>query len=229
MTTALQIITDALGKIGVLGAGDTMQSEDAQLALAMLNGIVDAWSNEPYSAYTVSEVTCNLNAGDYTKTIGPGQQIDVARPMRLEVGGFTRQANIDRSVDVWSYRDYNEITLKSVSATWPQGIYYDGGFPVGNIYMWPKVGIACTLHLMLQVRITQFDDLATDYSLPPGHKRTLGLCLAQELAPVYGRQLPPAIERQAANAKRLLKRSHVMVPDLRSGLEPRGDWWVPPR
>ena len=227
MTTALELITDALVTASVLGINEAVQSEDAEFALRTLNGMVDGMATGPTWAYSTSEVVYSLPANTQTRTIGPSQQINVDRPMRLETGCYTRISGIDRPLAVVDFQDYAGAALKSTQSTWPSCVYYDARWPTGMLYFWP-VGSACELHLFIHQRISEFADVSTAYNLPPAHRRALVLMLAEDLALRYGRELTPSLRLASANAQRALRRANLVVPTLKT--EHSGsDWWVPPQ
>ncbi len=70
MTTALDIIQDSFERIGVYAAGETVASADAARALAVLNDLLDSWSNESLICYAVSEQTATLTPGVSQYLIG---------------------------------------------------------------------------------------------------------------------------------------------------------------
>src|SRR5574343_498864 len=98
MTTALQIIESEMGKINMIAAGETLSAEDADLCLSRLNTLVDSWGLENLMCYTTTETVFTLPASTTSRTIGAAQQINVARPVRIELGSFTRISGIDRQL-----------------------------------------------------------------------------------------------------------------------------------
>jgi hypothetical protein len=69
------------------------------------------------------------------------------------------------------------------------------------------------VYLPCQVQLSAFADLVTDYSIAQGYQRALELSLAEELA-MGLRDLPAVVVRNAANARRVIRRSNVEVPLL---------------
>lgn len=224
MTTALQIIESAMGKINMIAAGETLSAEDADLCLSRLNTMVDAWGLENLMCYTTTETTFTLPANTTSRTIGTGQQINVARPVRIELGSFTRISGIDRQLTPASEREYNSISLKSTASGWPVVAHFDGGSPTGNVYFWPPASEAAEVHLVTLAPISQFADLATEYTLPPGYQRALENNLAVEIAPDFRREVSPMVAGAAANSKRQIKRMNHKAPqmDMPQSLSRRG-------
>jgi len=71
MAQPIDIISGALKDIGALAAGETPTADAAQDALAMLNLIVDQWSNENMMVFNIQEIIWNVVPGQVQYTIGP--------------------------------------------------------------------------------------------------------------------------------------------------------------
>jgi hypothetical protein len=210
MTTALQIVSGALSKLGVLEAGQTVDSDDAQLALDSLNGLVDSWATQRLYAYATALVSAEF-AGE-ALTIGTGMDFACARPLRLEPGCFVRVGDNDYPLEILTRAEYSAISQKELDGPWPSACFYDNTSPTGTVYFWP-LG-ACTVFLVIQTRLSEFAALATDYTLTPGTKRALIYSLAEEIAPDFGAKVSAQVIRTGANARRALRRANVSIPNL---------------
>ncbi|HQS64972.1 MAG TPA: hypothetical protein PKV65_16605, partial [Acidovorax defluvii] len=113
---------------------------------------------------------------------------------------------------------YASISLKTVSSTFPQYIYYDGNMPTANLFFYPAPVAGVEFHLAVQTQLTAFANLATDYTLAPGYAKALQYSLAEELAPGI-KEVPMSLMRIAANARRAIRRTNVDVPLLDSGVQ----------
>ena len=226
MTTANDIIGDALGKLGIASPGDAHSAEDVQLGLTSLNRLVDAMALTPSAAYAVSEVVTSVTAGAQSLTIGAAQQIAIARPVRLEPGCFTRLGGIDTPLRVVDFSEYAAAVQKSLGSTYADVVYYDRQMPTGRVYLWPAPA-ACALHLQVAQVISEFTGLHTAYTLPPGFRSALGYMLAEELAPDFGATLQPATIRRSYAAQRAVRRANTNIPHLGVVGAPAHGWWVP--
>lgn len=226
MTTSLQIIESAMSKINILSIGEVVSAEDSQLGLDRLNALIDALLIEPTFQFQSTETTFTLPASTQTRTIGTGMQINVARPTRIEPS-FVRVDGIDYPLEPIGENEYNAITLKTVSSFVPSVCFFDSGSPTGLVYFWPTASVSCEVHLFTLTALTQFADLTTDYTLPPGYQRYLEFALAVEIAPDFRVQPSPQVLGQAAASKRVIKRSNHQTPQLEVG-QARGnspsDW-----
>jgi hypothetical protein len=212
MTTALAIITGALQELGVVGAGDSLSAEDSSVSLLALNVLADAWLTEPNYMYATTTVSASLSAGDTSLTIGASQDLNTARPIRLEQGCFVTSSGIDYPLAVITEAEYNAISDKSLSGAWPEVCFYDGGSPTGNVYFYPTG--ACTVKLNVLTQLSQFADLTTSYTLPPGYERAFKFTLAEEVANTFRAKLTSVTARNAKQARRAIKRANFVVPQL---------------
>lgn len=208
--TARATIQGALKLIGVLDPTETMSAPDADDGLALLNNLVDGWNIERLYIYTIMEVVANFAGA--SATIGPAMQINTPRPNRIE-SAFYRKSGIDYPLNIIDVDAYDAIGLKTVAGDYPQVLYYTGDSPTGMVYVWP-VPTANEYHLQVMAQLTAFTDLDTVYGLPQGYAKALQYTLAEELAPMYGKQAPPSVSRIAINMRRVLKRANVVVPTL---------------
>lgn len=75
MTTPLELITDALGAIGVNAPGEPVDSDTSALCLRLANRMLDQWSNQKMLLYYTTEIIFTLTGNIYQYTIGPGGSI----------------------------------------------------------------------------------------------------------------------------------------------------------
>lgn len=209
MTTANQLIERAYALLGYKDPGEALSASDADYALNALNDMIDSWTTQRLFIASVSEVVTSVSG--QTVTIGPSMTINVARPVKLEQGAFVRVSGVDYHIEWIEREQYNSISLKAVSSTIPEFGYYDAAMPTGLIYLWPYSTTPIALHLQLQVQLTEFADLATDYTLAPGYRKAISYSLAEELAPGV-REISAMLIKQAALARQAIKRTNARVP-----------------
>lgn len=216
MTTALQIIDRAYSLLGYKAAGEVLSSDDANYGLEALNAMLDGWQTQ--SMYIVSKGAVVATISGTSATVGPGMIFDTPRPVRIEDGSFSRLNGVDYDVTEIDRETYASISLKTVSSTFPQYIYYDGNMPTANLFFYPAPVAGVEFHLAVQTQLTAFANLATDYKLAPGYAKALQYSLAEELAPGI-KEVPMSLMRIAANARRAIRRTNVDVPLLDSGVQ----------
>jgi hypothetical protein len=215
MTTALSYIEAAMGKLGLLSAGEIVSAEDASLGLDRLASLLDAMTNEGMFGFTTLDTIFTLPANTTSRTIGPAMQIALVRPTRLLSGCFSRLDNIDYPLTPISEAEYNDIRLKStVGSVAPAVCFYDGGMPTGNVYFWPVAGYPVEVHLITPTSETIPTSTTTDLVYPPGYQRYIENALAVEMAPDFGVTPSPMVVGMAANQRRLIKRTNARIPQL---------------
>lgn len=213
MPTTLTLITSALGKINMLGAGETVSAEDAALCMNELNTLVSAWENDGMFCYTTLDTTFTLPASTQSRTIGPSMQINIVRPVKVLRGSFGRVDSIDYPIVPIQEEDYNYLSDKTgVTSICPQYMYYDGQTPTGNVFFWPLAVNSVEVHLLTPEPSGEATSLATNFVFPPGYQRALEANLAIAIAPHFRAQPSTFLFGEAANSKRMLKRSYKKAP-----------------
>jgi len=214
MTTANVLVTRAYDLIGYKDPSEALSGADASAGLDALNSMVDAWAVNALYVYATTYVTQSVSG--QSVTIGPGATINITRPVRVPAGGFFRSGDIDYSFEMIGRVQYEAFVLKSIDSPWPRFAYYEPSSPAGTLYFYPAVAATGELHLPVEQRITEFANLTTDYTLPPGYRAALEYSLAEELAP--GKvDLSPVVAQKAFNYRRNITRFES--PILSSGLE----------
>ncbi len=217
MTTANQLISDALFDLGVLGGAETVNGNDAMLGLRVLNRMLDAWRQQPHMATHSTWVQFTLPGNTQTRTIGPSGQVNVARPTELEIGSFVRYQGIDQPLTIATRDQYGAEDLKTLAGSWPSAVYYEPSAPIGTLYFWPLAGSSVDVFLAVRSQLSKFADLTTDYTLPDGYEAAIVPSLAERLARPFERVASPDLKLEAANARRALKRTNAKVPELEIG------------
>jgi hypothetical protein len=213
MTTARTIITSALGNLGVKAEGQQIGADDIQLSLSKLNDLLDSWAIEALYAFSTTEYTGRVTGT--TVSIGPtGDVVTPYVPTRIEKV-FSRLGNLDRPIELVTYSEFADISLKSNAGPFPATAHYNAA---GTLFLYPPAS-STEIHVGVYERLAEFATVDTDYTLRPGVRRTLGLSLAEELAPAFGTPVNPALVVLASKARRMLKRSNHVVPQLGDGIK----------
>jgi hypothetical protein len=211
MTTALTIIDRAYTILGYKDAGEPLSADDANQGLNALNSMVDSWNTQRLFIVSTLEIVGTVSG--ISAGVGPALAFNTLNPVTAENGGFARIGGIDYPIEMIDRQTYAGLTLKTVQSTFPQYAYFDRQLPTSTLYFYPVPSAAVQVHIPFQVQLTAFADLATDYGLAQGYQRALELSLAEELS-MGLRDLPAVVVRNAANARRAIRRSNVDVPLL---------------
>lgn len=206
MTSALDIITSAMRKSGILTKSETPDGDEGADGLEMLNDLIDSWSTESLLIVSRTLVTHTLTGGDGEYTIGSGGDINTSRPTYISAA-YTSQATLDYHLDIIDDERYARIVQKTTGSDIPLFLNYTNGYPLGTIKLWPVPASAYTLNLLTEKPITTLASLATTVDFAPGWKRALIYNLAEELAPEYGQPVSADIARIAKQSKTAIKRA----------------------
>ena len=88
MSTAREIITDALIEIGAIAQGETPDDGVMTLGLGRLQKLIDAWGAEYGTIAVQDRTTFVLTSGTSTFTIGPTGALVTARPVWIEAVNY---------------------------------------------------------------------------------------------------------------------------------------------
>jgi len=195
MTTARDIITRSLQKIGAIVKNEVPAADEANDGLNSLNALISSWSNDSLNIYARTWETFSLT-GASSYTIGTGGNFNTARPTNI-VAAYLRSGTIDYPIDIIDDAAYVSISYKNLQGI-PEFLNYDNGYPLGRIRLYPLDNAGYSLFLLTEKAVSQFATLDTDMSLPDGWERALIYNLALELAPEYS-QKPDAYIVKIAN------------------------------
>ena len=184
MTTALQLITSSLRKLGAVAAGEALDADEQSDALAALNQIVESWSLKGLALFRRENAAYTLVPSQQAYSVGSGADFDGSRPITLH-SAFVTRGGIDYPLAVLTQAQWNDILQKSTQSEIPEGIYYEPTFPTGTMRFWPIPIEALTVTLAIDMQLAAVADINDDLAFPPGYERALLYALAVDLAPEY--------------------------------------------
>lgn len=206
--------------LGVYGVGVTPAASDIQLGLSTLNDMMDSWSNEALTCYTILEQSAPLVPGTQSYTIGPGGAFNMTRPIKiLDAPGtaYVQDSNGNNyEMEVVPRDKWNLYSNRSalITSDFPTILFYDPQFPLGVINVAPFPTIAYTMFWDSYLQLTDFTDVAISVALPPGYVLAMKTNLALALQPYYSEaQLSPIIAARALESKGNIKRSNIRPLD----------------
>lgn len=206
--TAGDQINRALRLLGVLAEGETPSAETSADALMALNQMLDSWSTERLSVYATLEQVVTWPSGQAVRTLGPSGNLPGTnvRPVAVEDSTFYRDAEgTDHPVQIISEAEYNTLSDKTVTGD-PYLLVVNPTHPNIELTVYPVPSRALDWHIVSPQVLTEVATLATVFALPPGYLRALTYNLAMELAPEFGVEPSPQVQRIAMVSKRDLKR-----------------------
>lgn len=218
MTTAGELIGLSLREAGVVGIGQQPMATDFNDAMRILNAMMAQWRRRRWLVYCLVETVLQAN-GSLFYTVGPGGDFNMVRPDTIESAFFRQNVNTEpNNVDyplkpIPARENYNEIALKSL-ASFPQVYFYESGWPMGKLYVWPLPNSSYELHISTKAVLQQFDGLTDEINLPPEYEEALHYNLAVRLKPLYGLPPDPTINNLAKIALNTIKNSNAQIPQM---------------
>lgn len=208
METAGDIINGSLRLLGVLAEGETPSAETSQDALRAMDQMIDSWNTERLSVFATQDQIFTWPAGELSRTLGPSGNFDGNRPILLEDSTYFKDpgTGISYGIKFINQQQYNGIAVKTVTSTFPQVIFVNMTYPDIEMYVYPRPTRALEWHFISVEELTQPATLATVLHFPPGYLRAFRYNLACELAPEFGVEPSPQVQRIAMTSKRNLKR-----------------------
>jgi len=184
MTTALQLVTSSLRKLGAVAAGEALDADEQSDALAALNQIVESWNLKGLALFRRENAAYTLVPSQQAYSVGSGADFDGPRPITLH-SAFVTRGGIDYPLAVLTQAEWNDILQKSTESQLPEAVYYEPTFPDGTLRFWPVPLEALPVTLAIDMQLAVVADINDDLSFPPGYERALLYALAVDLAPEY--------------------------------------------
>lgn len=206
--TAGDQINRALRLLGVLAEGETPSAQMSQDGLVSMNQMIDSWNIERLSVFCTQDQVFIWPAGEYIQTLGPSGDFVGNRPVLFDDATYFRDpgTNVSFGIKFINQQQYDGIAVKTVTSTYPQVIFVNMGFPDVTMSIYPRPTRDLEWHFVSVQELTQPATLATELHFPPGYMRAFAYNLAMEIAPEYGVEPSPQVQRIAMSSKRNLKR-----------------------
>ena len=203
-TTAGDQINRALRLLGVLAEGETASAATSQDALVALNQMIDSWNTERLAVFCTQDQVFTWPSGQIKRTLGPTGNFVGNRPIQLDDGTyFKAPSGVSYGIKFINQDQYNGIAVKTSTSTFPQVIFVNNTFPDVEMYLYPRPTQDLEWHF---ISVQEPATLSTDLFFQPGYMRCFAYNLAMEIAPEFGVEPSPQVQRIAMTSKRNLKR-----------------------
>ena len=208
MTTVRELLNDTHRLLNLTASGNVVPEVNYQDNLRTLNQMLDSWNTERLSVFSTQDQVFTWPAGVLSRTLGPTGDFSGNRPVLLDDSTYFRDAStgISYGIKFINQQQYNGIAVKTVTSTFPQVIFVNNTFPDIEMYIYPRPTRALEWHFISVERLEKPATLTTVLSFPPGYLRAFRYNLACELAPEFGIEPLPQVQRIAMTSKRNLKR-----------------------
>tara|TARA_R110002020_G_scaffold28841_2_gene91493 strand:- start:511 stop:1245 length:735 start_codon:yes stop_codon:yes gene_type:complete len=237
--TANELIGRSLKTIGVLASGETADSDSVADSLVVLNNMVDSWATNRLTIYTTTRNVLDLAASTQEYTIGTGGTFNIVRPVTITRASLILDKNAAAAEKIElpvsgpvTVQKWQEVAIKGTTSTYPTLLYYDKAWTAGlaKISVWPIPNNSnVQLVLYVPTALTEFADLTTNYTFPPGYEEALRYQLAMRLAQEFGTAVSGGLLELANESFANIKRVNASKATL--GIDPsltahggRYDW-----
>ena len=221
--TVRDLLSLSLNDAGVVGVGQDALAEDMDKAVRRFNDLLSEWNVKRWLVYALKTVYLT-STGSQTYTIGPGGSFEeTVRPDKIESAFFRQLIPSPGSNPpdyplkiITSREDYNTIALKNLS-TFGEWLYYDGDFPLGNLYPWPVLTANIyQLHISIKKRLEAITvDSDLELSFPPEYFRALRLNVCVELRDAYDLPPKPMQVQLAKNSLATIRGANAQISSLK--------------
>jgi hypothetical protein len=206
-TTAGDQINRALRLLGVLAEGETPSADTSNDALIALNQMIDSWNTERLSVFSTQDQIFSWPSSEIKRTLGPTGDFVGNRPVQLlDSTYYIAPSGVSYGIKFINQDQYDGIAVKTATSTFPQVIFVNNTYPDVEMYVYPKPTQTLEWHFISVEELTQPATLATELHFPPGYMRAFTYNLAMEIAPEFGVEPSPQVQRIAMTSKRNLKR-----------------------
>ena len=208
MSTVKDIIKSSLRLLGVIASGEEPTPEELSDALEGFNLMLDSWSTENLSIYSTQDQVFTWPAGEITQTLGPSGDFVGNRPVELLDSTYFKDNDngISFNIKIINQSQYDDIALKTVTATYPNYIWLNMDMDNIGMYLFPVPTKNLEFHFISAFELKKANGYTDELHFPPGYLRAFKYCLACELAPEFGVEPAATISRIAMVAKRNIKR-----------------------
>ena len=201
-------INRALRLLGVLAEGETPSAATSQDALTALNQMTDSWNTERLSVFSTQDQVFTWPSGSISRTLGPSGDFVGNRPVLLDEATYFRDpsTNVSFGIKMINQQQYDGIAVKTVTSTYPQVLFINMTYPDIDMYIYPRPTRDLEWHFISVEELDNPATLVTNLTFPPGYLRAFTYNLAMEIAPEFGVEPSPQVQRIAMTSKRNLKR-----------------------
>lgn len=161
----------------------------------------------------------------YTIGIDPtGVLPEADFPIRAPIAGITEANFIFQGgpnapelrypLELLTYQRWSNIRLQDIGNTIPQAIYYDRGYPIGNIYIFGQPQQGGSIELYCWHLIPYASALTDVITFPQGYEDALVLNLACRMAPHFQLPVHPEVRAQARESLMRVMSNNAPQPIL---------------
>ena len=220
--TALDLISASMRLIGALAVGETPTQAEQQDMLVILNGMVDAWNADRLMIFTIPRQVFTLVPGQQVYAYGPGGDFNAPRAPKIDRISIINLSNqgqpLELPISYLTTAQWQAVPVKNVQSALPLQVWDDNAFPLRNLTYWPIPNTQVKTAIYPWMVLTQFSDLVSQVTFPPGYFEALKYNLAVRAHPEFwdeGHQLPPLVGALALSSLAAVRAINMPIIDLR--------------
>jgi hypothetical protein len=212
MSNISDILQDSLILVGAYAQGQTPNTDDMNLAFRVINRKIDSLSAEKLSMLGLAYHQFGL-FGYASYTFGPGMQWSPgARPIKIKSASTLSVLNTEHPARICTADQWAAIDDKSRSGVYAEAIFYDNGFPTGNIWLTPRPSQG-TMVLWTYEAIPQLPGQTGTVNLAPGYEEVIVNIAAVELCIAFQRPVTQELMASAVQAKDAIVQLNAEISD----------------
>jgi hypothetical protein len=217
--TVRTICTQALRKIRVLAAGETIETADCTEVSDELRRMLDAWRLENLMIVSTNIESFDLDSSKNTYTIYDDPAADFETPRPVAVLSATLRDGSGRGWPLapMTSQEWSESSSRSIQAQ-PSRFYYHAAHPIASVRLdampdtaWPTIELTMDGPFEISTVEEDWDDAIV---LAPGYENAIIYNLAVAVHEDFGVPLPKTTGALAMGHKKLIKRANFEVPTL---------------
>lgn len=220
-----ELLTEAHAEIGVLGAGETMSSAQAEYGLQKLNELIDEWGTQNLTMFAITRTTFPIVSGTGTYTVGPSGTVVsletgfvLVRPIYVPRVAFvdtTQANNPEYPLDFLDNDQYEQITFKDLQNSIPSVYYWQNTMPNATLKFWmvpTKAGLRGVIYA--KTALVGYTTINTVLELAPGYRAALVINTALAMCGGYGIRINPLLLERAGRTLGNIKRTNFRGAQL---------------
>ncbi len=239
MALVRDIVIDALMEIGVQSPGEPLKSENGALGLLRFRNQVNTWQADRLTLSFQRAVTFPTVANTSTYTIGTSQDVDVPRPMWIDMANYVNPGSnptVNVPLGPMTPEQFANLSIPSLGSALPQLYFYQSSSlsdaNVGTFFLWPTPDQQVSIQFYANYAAGIPDFIASlddDVTGPPGYAEAFMYQLALRLINPFGMKIAdfPLLPKLAQDAFAAMKRPNIkpgmlgvdaaLVPNTGSG------------
>lgn len=184
--TPQRLITMALRDAGKLGRGQIPDSDYFLEGMQRLADVLYFQQTQGLKLWLLEDITVPLVQDVELYTFGPGGDVDMRKPFRVEFGYGTDSAPAAnrRQISPISYQDWSYLSNHTQSGQVSQ-YFVDKQLDLLKVYLWLRPDadqVLGSIHLVMRTKAEHLENLTDTMTFPPEWYMALRWALALEFA-----------------------------------------------